>query len=241
MAGPYPEIAAALRKRLQKGDKGEVRGDILPLARSGDGSLGLAMPEMLRHAGIGLLDLMSASSTGEITPEAGEFMLNMTPAGGLTAAVRPSAVGSLGIFGGRVNDRQRLAAALAGNAGKAGVESGMKTVDLSSPGFRKTSVGDTEISYTVGNNGIVEINKIETPRDKRGGGSARAALEQFLSETDAAGVRVALSAEPMDKGVSKSGLERFYKGAGFVPNKGRNKDFETRAEFIRAAKQDRLR
>jgi hypothetical protein len=100
MAGPYPELAAALRKSLQKGDKGEVRGNILPLRRNSEGGLRPAMPEMLRQAGIGLLDLLSASSTGEITPEAGEFMVNMTPAGGLSAAARPSAVGSLGIFGG---------------------------------------------------------------------------------------------------------------------------------------------
>jgi hypothetical protein len=114
MAGPYPELAAALRKSLQKGDKGEVRGNILPLRRNSEGGLRPAMPEMLRQAGIGLLDLLSASSTGEITPEAGEFMTNLTPAGGLSAAVRPSAAGSLGIFGGRLAktaDPEKLAQA----------------------------------------------------------------------------------------------------------------------------------
>ena len=107
MAGPYPETAGLLRRLLQKGDKGEVRSEFLPLKYTpGGGWFGMgwerAVPDMARRAGIGLLDLLSAPSTGEITQEAGEFMLNMTPAGGLSAAVRPSAAGSLGIFGGRL-------------------------------------------------------------------------------------------------------------------------------------------
>jgi hypothetical protein len=103
----YPAPAGLLRGFLTASEPGEVRGNIAPVKQvPGGGWFGTdyspAIPEMVRHAGVGLLDLLSASSTGQITPEAGEFMTNLTPAGGLSAAVRPSAAGSLGIFGGRL-------------------------------------------------------------------------------------------------------------------------------------------
>lgn len=100
-------------------------------------------------------------------------------------------------------------------------------------GVRVTKVGDTEVTYGVGKDGTAELTLVKTPKAKRGAGSARAALEQFVDEADARGITIRLTAEPMDKGVSKAKLEDFYKSLGFKPNKGRNKDFSTRAGMIR--------
>jgi GNAT superfamily N-acetyltransferase len=105
-----------------------------------------------------------------------------------------------------------------------------------SPGYRSTKIVDTEISYTVGKDGAAEIDLVKTPKEKRGQGSARSAMQAFLSEADANGVSVRLTADPMEGGVSKSRLERFYKELGFKPNTGRNKDFTTRAGMIRDRK-----
>jgi hypothetical protein len=100
-------------------------------------------------------------------------------------------------------------------------------------GSRVVNVGDTEVTYGVGRDGLVELILIKTPKAKRGQGSGRAALEAFLQETDAAGLRVGLDADPMDKGITKPKLVKFYKSLGFVANKGRKKDFTTRKEFLR--------
>lgn len=122
----------------------------------------------------------------------------------------------------------------AGEIKEAAAKAPPAVVDLSSPGFRSATIRDTEISYTVGTDGSVEISMVRTPKERRGEGSAREALEAFLAETDAAGMRTVLTADPMERSVKKGGLVDFYRSLGFVPNKGRNKDFSTRAEFIRA-------
>ncbi len=107
--------------------------------------------------------------------------------------------------------------------------------DFSNPGggSRTAQIGDTEITYGVGNDGSAEVILVKTPKDKRGQGSARAAMERMIAEADANGLRLKLSADPMDRGVSKSRLVAFYKSLGFKRNAGRYRDFTTRAEFIR--------
>lgn len=58
-------------------------------------------------------------------------------------------------------------------------------------------------------------------------------MEQFLAHSDGQGTTLFLNADPMDKGVTKGGLERFYRSLGFVKNMGRNKDFRSTAEYVR--------
>ena len=84
-------------------------------------------------------------------------------------------------------------------------------------------------------NGIWEISKISTPENMRGQGLASSELDRILKEADEAGVSVALTPSS-DFGSSKKRLTNWYKRNGFVPNKGRNKDFSTRETMIRPAK-----
>lgn len=105
--------------------------------------------------------------------------------------------------------------------------------DLSNPGYRTAKIGHTEVSYAVGKDGSAEVAMVKTPKELRGQGSARAAMEQLISEADAQGLRLKLSADPMDNDTKKSGLVTFYKSLGFKRNAGRDRDFTTRAEYIR--------
>ena len=108
--------------------------------------------------------------------------------------------------------------------------------DFSNPGVggtRTAQIGNTEVTYGVGKNGDVELTLLKTPKNLRGQGSGRAAMEQLIQEADANGSRVLLNADPMDKGISKNKLVDFYKSFGFKRNAGNKRDFTTRAEFIR--------
>jgi GNAT superfamily N-acetyltransferase len=114
----------------------------------------------------------------------------------------------------------------------------MKTFDFDTKGggHREAKVGDTTIEYGVARDGqSAEVILVKTPKEKRGQGSARAAMEQFIREADETGKTLFLNADPMDKGVSKPKLDAFYKSLGFVKNTGKNKDFTSRAEFVRPA------
>lgn len=118
--------------------------------------------------------------------------------------------------------------------------------DFSNPGgagkdgqhAREVKVGDTTITYGVGRTGVVSVDHVATPPAKRGQGSARAAMQALVEQADREGLRVALTPEPMSKGVSKAGLEEFYRSLGFQPNKGRSIDFDTRHSMIRLPKND---
>lgn len=109
------------------------------------------------------------------------------------------------------------------------------SIDLSPGGGSKTvKIGDTSIDYGVSRDGqTAEVILVKTPEAKRGEGSARAAMEQFLRETDAQGLTVFLTPEPMAKGVFKGKLEEFYRSLGFRPNTGKRKDFRAMAAMVR--------
>jgi len=98
---------------------------------------------------------------------------------------------------------------------------------------RDTWVGDTNISYSVKPNGIVEIGLLKTRDGHEGAGSARGAMEQLIRQADAEGKTLALTSEPMNKSVNKARLTAFYKSLGFVENKGKSRNFETQAGMIR--------
>ena len=59
-------------------------------------------------------------------------------------------------------------------------------------------------------------------------------MKGLSSYADRQGKRITLSQAP-EKG-KKQKLANFYKSHGFVPNKGRNKDFTTRDTHIRNPK-----
>lgn len=117
-------------------------------------------------------------------------------------------------------------------------QSAANEIDLTPGGGAKTAkIGNTTIEYGVSRDGeTAEIILVSTPASKRGQGSARAAMQDFLSHTDAAGMTVFLTAEPMGKGgASKTALQKFYKSLGFRINKGKKVDFRSRHAMVRDA------
>jgi GNAT superfamily N-acetyltransferase len=107
--------------------------------------------------------------------------------------------------------------------------------DWSPGGGTKTAqVGKTELTYGIDRTGETgELVLVKTPPADRGQGEARRAMEAFINNADTQGTTLFLNADPMDKGVSKTGLERFYRSLGFVKNMGKRKDFRSTAEFVR--------
>src|SRR3990167_10976222 len=91
-------------------------------------------------------------------------------------------------------------------------------------GTKFAKVGNTEITYGVDKDGTAELTLVKTPSAKRGQGSAKEAVNQFLQEADEHGLRVQLNADPMDAKTSKPRLEKWYESLGFKRNAGRNKD-----------------
>lgn len=105
-------------------------------------------------------------------------------------------------------------------------------------GSKQFKSGDTTIDYGISRDGkTAEIILIKTPEHARGQGSARRALSELLSTLDGAGITTFLTAQPMDKGVDKAGLVKFYKSLGFRDNKGRKKDFRSQASMVRDPKR----
>ncbi|MDR2364579.1 MAG: LPD5 domain-containing protein [Zoogloeaceae bacterium] len=106
---------------------------------------------------------------------------------------------------------------------------------------RAKKMGDTTILY--GFNGkSAEIISLRTTGTKRGKGSARRAMEQFLREADAQGIPVNLYASPLDKRTKDFRLQAFYRQLGFVPT-GRTinplGDPEMRREAAKTREQEK--
>lgn len=81
--------------------------------------------------------------------------------------------------------------------------------------------------------GIITVSKIVS--GNRGEGAGTRVMQALADYADATGQRIALTPSA-DFGGSVSRLREFYKRFGFVENKGRNKDFETRETMIRNPK-----
>lgn len=92
-------------------------------------------------------------------------------------------------------------------------------IDLKPGGGSKSiRIGDTTLDYGISRDGrTADLILVKTPRKKRGGGSARHALERFLQAMDEAGITVSLLPRPMDKGILQDRLIRLYASLGFVP------------------------
>ena len=78
----------------------------------------------------------------------------------------------------------------------------------------------------------LSVDLISVPKDRRGQGGATAAMKETLDWADQNGVTVTLS-PTSEFGASKKRLEKWYAGMGFVPNKGRNKDFRFTDSMLR--------
>ena len=100
-------------------------------------------------------------------------------------------------------------------------------------GYDELNIGRASVEVTRVGDGMT-INRIKVPEAARGQGEASKALKEVLRQADEQGLTVFLTADPVGAGgMSKAQLEAFYKRNGFVPNKGRNKDFSSQAGMIR--------
>jgi len=76
------------------------------------------------------------------------------------------------------------------------------------------------------------LSKIEVSGDERNAGQGTQAMQDIVDRMDREGAIVALTPDDAFGG-NKNRLIKFYKRFGFVPNKGRNKDFRFRETMIR--------
>lgn len=91
--------------------------------------------------------------------------------------------------------------------------------------------------------GIV-LARLVVPPAERGRGVGSSVLRDIMTYADRVGKPVVLTPEPTDLSVESPGyaaavarLMRFYARFGFVPNKGRRKDFQFREVLIRQPKE----
>lgn len=82
---------------------------------------------------------------------------------------------------------------------------------------------------------VATIDKIIVPEDLRGQGVGTKAMNKIIEWADANNKTLALTPSA-DFGGDKTRLKSFYKGLGFVENKGANKDFEISETFLREPK-----
>ena len=80
---------------------------------------------------------------------------------------------------------------------------------------------------------VITLSRIEIPKEKRGQGLGSQFIKELTDYADKAGKTVALTPSTDFGASSKSRLVDFYKRAGFVLNKGKNKDFSISEEMIR--------
>jgi hypothetical protein len=80
--------------------------------------------------------------------------------------------------------------------------------------------------------GILELDRIVVPEGERNAGVGSAVMRRLSEIADDRSQPIALT-PATDFGGTKAGLERFYRRHGFVPNKGRAKDFGTTQAWIR--------
>ena len=83
---------------------------------------------------------------------------------------------------------------------------------------------------------IATLDSIVVPKERRKEGVGSKAMEDIVQWADELGVIVSLHPSS-DFGGSVAKLRKFYAKFGFVPNKGRNKDFRTRDAMIRYPKK----
>ena len=84
------------------------------------------------------------------------------------------------------------------------------------------------------NGDVITVSKIVVPKDKRGAVAVTKAMRQLIDYADANGKHIVLSPSG-DFGGDVKRLKKFYKGMGFVENKGKNRAFSTRETMYRQA------
>lgn len=80
------------------------------------------------------------------------------------------------------------------------------------------------------------LSRIVVASDAREAGTGSRVMDELCAYADATGKTVACTPSA-DFGGTKGRLEKFYRRFGFVPNKGRNKDWSTRESMVRPPTQ----
>jgi ribosomal protein S18 acetylase RimI-like enzyme len=171
-----------------------------------------------------------AASALDWAPVLGNLMGAEEGARQVEQGVRKRSIGDVLMGAGGV----ALSALPGGNKAKKAAEAA--AIDLSR-GFHVFRVGPTTLEVTSDGQGYARLNMIKTPPEARGRGAARAALSELTRAADEAGIILDLNPEAMDATTSAKKLREFYAKHGFVPNKGRHKDFYTQAAMIRSPKR----
>ena len=83
--------------------------------------------------------------------------------------------------------------------------------------------------------GDLRVNQLWLPPDQQGKGTGTRIMKGLTKYADKQKKRMTLTQDP-DKG-KKAKLAKFYKTHGFVPNRGRSRDFTTRDTHIRNPKK----
>lgn len=92
--------------------------------------------------------------------------------------------------------------------------------------------GDKVDVYLSDRDGVTTISKIVVPKEQRNQGIGTSFMQDLGRMADKDGVTLALSPAG-DFGGSVNRLNQFYRGQGFVPNKGRFKDFSISETMLR--------
>jgi GNAT superfamily N-acetyltransferase len=79
----------------------------------------------------------------------------------------------------------------------------------------------------------ISLSKIVVPKETRGKGIGTSAMEEIIKYADVNNKRILLTPSTDFGGTSVDRLKEFYKGFGFVENKGKNKDFTTKETMYR--------
>ena len=95
--------------------------------------------------------------------------------------------------------------------------SATKTELVLNPGkLAEMKIGSSKIVYTYMDlDNQIMLQSLRTPATKRGTGAGRAAMVEFLKQTDAAKIDVKLLASPLDRKTRLDKLVAFYESFGF--------------------------
>lgn len=88
-----------------------------------------------------------------------------------------------------------------------------------------------KFNVTMGNRGDLRVHGVEVKSDSRRQGIGSRIFKGFNRYADSVGKRITLT--PQAERGYKGKLDKFYRIHGFVPNKGRNKDFSVSDTMIR--------
>jgi len=80
----------------------------------------------------------------------------------------------------------------------------------------------------------LELNRLAVPDELRGMGAGSSSMSDLVDAADEHGLVLAVTPSTAFGATSRSRLEEFYRGFGFVENSGPGRDFKTREAMYRA-------